>query len=370
MKNLHNRNIYRPTAHKLVRELGIRYVNRYLSGQADSWKEGSLSLWREDAASLKEFLSYIRSITMEGSPDYIPPEDRIAVFDMDGTLFCETDPTFFDFRLFYYRVMVDPDYKERRSKEELALAESLEEYVRTGVMPDGFESAIGNGVAHAFSGMTMEEFEAYVHRFGEQPALGYSGMKQSEAFYKPMLQILDLLKGHEFTIFICSGTDRQVVRSLVDEELRLPLRQVLGTEEVLVARDQGSVEGIDYVYTSKDELIFGGRIQGKNLKMNKVAVIAQEIGQQPVLCFGNSAGDASMANYVTSNNPYSTKVFMICCDDLERENGNLEKAARMRQLCEENGWVPVSMREDWKTIYGEGVTKKKAVPGYDSPAIL
>ena len=97
----------------------------------------------------------------------------------------------------------------------------------------------------------------------------------------------------------------------------------------------------------------------KNLKMNKVTIIAQEIGVQPVLSFGNSTGDSSMAEYATGNNPYKSLAFMLCCDDTERENGNAEKAEKMYKLCEEYDWIPISMKNDWKTIYGDSVTKKK-----------
>lgn len=76
------------------------------------------------------------------------------------------------------------------------------------------------------------------------------------------------------------------------------------------------------------------------------------------LSFGNSTGDSSMAEYVTSNNQYKSLAFMLCCDDLERENGNTEKADKMFALCEEFDWVPISMKNDWTTIYGEGITKK------------
>ncbi len=92
--------------------------------------------------------------------------------------------------------------------------------------------------------------------------------------------------------------------------------------------------------------------------MNKVSVIAQEVGVRPVLSFGNSTGDASMAEYTTSGNPYPGLAFMLCCDDTVRENGNTEKADKMYSLCEEFGWVPVSMKNDWTAIYDEGVTKK------------
>ena len=94
--------------------------------------------------------------------------------------------------------------------------------------------------------------------------------------------------------------------------------------------------------------------------ITKASVIMQEIGQQPVLSFGNSTGDSSMAEYVTSGNRYQSLAFMLCCDDTVRENGSKSKAQKMAELCEEFDWVPISMKNDWTTIYGEGVTYRGA----------
>ena len=105
--------------------------------------------------------------------------------------------------------------------------------------------------------------------------------------------------------------------------------------------------------------------------MNKVSVINSEIGVQPVLSFGNSSGDGAMCNYTLSNNQYKSLAFMLCCDDLERENGNIKKADDMYKLCEENNWIPVSMKNDWKTIYAEGVKyigKQAAEPAAEPAA--
>lgn len=115
-------------------------------------------------------------------------------------------------------------------------------------------------------------------------------------------------------------------------------------------------EGLTYVFDDDDRLVLGGDFIIKNLKMNKVTVINQEIGQQPVLSFGNSTGDGSMAEYVTSGNKYKSLAYMLCCDDTKRENGSEEKAQKMYDLCKEYDWVPISMKNDWKTIYGDGVT--------------
>ena len=163
----------------------------------------------------------------------------------------------------------------------------------------------------------------------------------------------------DFTVYVVSGTDRFIVRGIAyDSPLGLPPRNIIGSDETVVASKQGDADGLNYVFVEGDELILGGEFVVKNLKMNKVAVIIQEIGQQPVLSFGNSIGDASMAEYVTSNNRYASMAFMLCCDDTVRENGSQSKADKMFSLCENFGWVPISMRDDWTTIYGDGVTKK------------
>ena len=125
---------------------------------------------------------------------------------------------------------------------------------------------------------------------------------------------------------------------------------------VAPAHGQGDTDGLNYTFTQDDKLVTGGDFLIKNLKTNKVTVIQQEIGVQPVLSFGNSSGDASMANFTIANNKYKSAAFMLCCDDTERENGNVEKAESMRKSCEENGWTAVSMKNDWTTIYGDGVT--------------
>ena len=184
-------------------------------------------------------------------------------------------------------------------------------------------------------------------------------MKRGEGWYKPMLQVVEYLQANDFTVYVVSGTDRFIVRGIVyNSPLNIPMGQVIGSDEALVSNNQGDTDGLDYVFDASDSLVLSGEFIIKNLKMNKVTVIAQEIGEQPVLSFGNSTGDSSMAEYTVNKNPYKSLAFMLCCDDLERENGNTEKAAKMYDLCEQHNWIPVSMKNDWTTIYGEGVTKK------------
>lgn len=320
----------------------------------------ALSLWKKDAPLKKELTNYIKAVTDKGGKDFIPVEDRIAVFDMDGTLCCETDPGYFDHKLLYHRVMEDPEYKDKASDEEKATAKEIKKYFESGEYPEGLDVKHGRAVATAFKGMSLDEFDAYVKEYRDTPMESYSNMTNGEAFYKPMLQVVKYLTDNDFKVYIVSGTDRLITRGLADGTVDIPLAQMIGSDESLKASHQGKEDGLDYTFEKGDEVITAGEFEIKNLKTNKVTVIAQEIGQQPVLAFGNSSGDAAMANYTINNNKYKTGAFMLCCDDTERENGNLEKAKKMSDSCKESGYTAVSMKNDWTTIYGEGVEYKKS----------
>lgn len=328
------------------------------SKKASSSESDPLSLWTKDAKLKTELTAYMKAITDKNGKDFIPVKDRIAVFDMDGTLCCETDPGYFDHKLLYYRVTEDPDYKNKASKEEKETAEIIKTYFETGEYPEGLDIKHGKAVATAFKGMTLDEFDAYVKDYKSKAVPSYNNMTNGEAFYKPMLQVIDYLQDNDFKVYVISGTDRLITRGLCDGVIDIPLSQMIGSDESLVASHQGDKDGLEYTFTKDDKVITGGEFIIKNLKMNKVSVIEKEIGAQPVLSFGNSSGDGAMANFVINNNKYKSGAYMLCCDDLERENGNQKKADKMYTMCDENNWTPVSMKNDWTTIYGDNVTKK------------
>ena len=317
-----------------------------------------LDLWN-DCEAKTELVKYVEAATDESSPDFIPEASRIATFDFDGTLFCETDPNYFDYTLLVYRVTQDADYKDRASEFERAVAAKIVDQNENGTKYDELPIEHGQAVASAFKGMTPDEFYGYVQEFMQTDMPSYTGMKRGEGFYRPMVEVVDYLKANGFTVYIVSGTDRLITRGIFSSDtcpIKLPLAQVIGSDESFVATGEGDADGLDYTYEPEDELVTGGDFIVKNLKMNKVSVIQREIGEQPVLSFGNSSGDFAMHNYVLDDNGYKAMAFQLCCDDTERESGNAEKAASMREDCEENGYVPISMRDDWTTIYGDGVT--------------
>ena len=309
-----------------------------------------LASWHDRAPAKTALTEYIDAVTDKRSPDYIPVENRIAVFDFDGTLFLETDPTYFDWQLFEHRVLEDPNYKA--TDEQLAAARAS----RQGTFPK-LDKNRERMVAEAYRGMTPDEFYAFVRKFMATDQPGFVGLKRGDAYYRPMLEVIDCLRQNGFTVYVISGTERLTMRPLT-AVLRLPPAQIIGSDNTVVASGQGDKDGLDYVFVRGDKLLLGGVNLVKDLQMNKVSIILREIGRQPVLAFGNTMSDASMLNYTISDNKYKSLGFMLLCDDLEREYGNLKKADAMRQSCKKYGWVPVSMRDDWKTIYGAGVTRK------------
>ena len=318
-----------------------------------------LSLWADDAPLKKGLTAYVADVTDESSPNFIPVEDRIATFDFDGTLFCETDPNYFDYTLLVYRVTEDPNYKDKASDFEKSVAAKIVDQNENGTKYEELPIEHGQAVASAFKGMTVDEFYAYVHEFMKQPMPSYEGMTRGGGFYLPMVQVVQYLQANDFTVYIMSGTDRLILRGIFTDPscpIDLPLSQVLGSDESLVGSAQGDADGLDYTFGQDEELVLGGDFLMKTLKENKVYIIQREIAKQPVLSFGNSSGDFAMDNYALSNPTYASAAFQLCCDDLVRENGNENKAKSMLEDCEKNGYVPVSMANDWKTIYGDGVT--------------
>lgn len=311
----------------------------------------TLSLWTEHAPAKDSLEAFVRAVTDSTSPDFIPVERRIAAFDWDGTLFLETAPTYFDWMLFEHRVLDDSTFKP--SKQQLKAAREGRE---KKVFP-GLSAERERMVAQAYKGMTLSEFEAYVRAFMAEPQPGFTDLKRGEAYYKPMVEVVKFLTANGFTVYVSSGTERYTMRPVVMDGLGLPPRQIIGSDVVVVSNNQNGADGLAYTIQDGDNLVLAGESIIKNLQMNKVTALAREIGYQPVLAFGNSGTDASLLNYAIHGNKFRAMGFMLLCDDLEREYGNEAKAEKMRAASEKNGWIPVSMKNDWKTIYGDSVQK-------------
>ena len=313
-------------------------------------------LWN-DCDSLNALIEYVEDVTNKKSPNYIPVEDRIATFDMDGTFIGELYPSYFEYNMLEYRVLEDPDYKDKASESEIAVANAIRDFVRNGKpLPDHFDLIHGRAAAKAYSGFTIPDFDAYVKDFAKKTPNGFEGMTYAESFFKPMLEVFDYLTAKGFTFYVVSGSDRFLCRALVDS-LGIAPNRVIGMDVLLKSDNQGDEEGLDYTFKTSDTLIRTDVLLIKNLKTNKVKNIAQEIGKVPVLSFGNSGGDSAMHNFCLSNKKYKTRAFMLIADDDEDDHANREKALKLGQQWKEAGYVVISMRDDFKTIYGENVKK-------------
>ena len=331
----------------------ILYIN-VKSGKNSNDKQNDIpfpSLWNDCEAKTK-LTEFMKNISKEN----VTKEDKIAVFDLDGTLFQETDLVYDDWKIYYYRVFNDTNFNA--SDEQKEIAKLIDKSGKEGTMPDDLNMKIATTYMELFENMTLEEYDKYLKDFVNKPAEGYENLKRGDAFYKPMIELIEYLQKNEFNIYITSGTDRFQVRSVIEGHIKIPKSNVIGSDYDVVTNNQGNIKGNEYEYKKDDNFIFNGKFLNKNLKTNKIVGIIKEIGKQPLLAFGNSGGDGSMANYVINNNKYSSLSFMVLCDDTERERGNKEKAEKMKNSCKENGWIPISMKNDWKTIYGENVKKK------------
>ena len=306
--------------------------------------------------ALTALKAYVEDVTNPKSANFINEEDRIATFDMDGTFVGELYPTYFEYNLLEYRVLDDPAYKNIAPDDVKETAQQIRDFVRNGKkLPDHFDMKHAYAAAKAYAGMTLAEFDAYVKAYAAKQANGFSGMTYGQSFYKPMLQVFDYLKANGFTFYVVSGSDRFICRALV-ESIGIAPNRVIGMDVKLRSTSQGTELGVDYTMKQKENIIRTDELIIKNLKTNKVLQISQEIGKVPVLSFGNSGGDCAMHNYALSNTLKSA-AFMLIADDEARDHANREKALKLGDQWREAGYHVISMRDDFKTIYGEGVEK-------------
>ena len=314
------------------------------------------TLWN-DCEALRTLKTYVEDVTNPNSSNYIKEEDRIATFDMDGTFIGELYPTYFEYNLLEYRALDDPTYKDKAPADVRQAAQNIRDFVRNGTkLPDHFDMIHAYAAAKAYAGMTLKEFDTYVKAYAATPANGFKGMTYAESFYKPMLEVFDYLKDNGFTYYVVSGSDRFICRSLV-ESLGIEPNRVIGMDVCLSSNKQGDNVGVDYTMGKDEYLIRTDSLIIKNLKTNKVRQISQEIGKQPVLSFGNSSGDCAMHNYCMGNPKYRTATFMLVADDDARDHADLAEGARREAKWREAGYTVISMKNDFKTIYGYSVEK-------------
>ena len=299
-----------------------------------------LPSWR-DGATKRSIVEFVSRVTKEGGADHVPPPERIAVFDHDGTLWAE-QPLYFQllFALDRVRAMAT-EHPEWKTKEPFA---SLLRGDMEGALAGG-EHAIMAIVAATHAGMTTEAFDAAVRDWLETAKHPTTGRPYTEMVYQPMLELLAYLRANGFKTYIVSGGGVEFLRAFAEKVYGIPPEQVVGStgKQRFEQRDGGPV------LVKLPEVDFVDDKEGKPVGIQKF------IGRRPLAAFGNSDGDLAMLQWTAAG--YGRRFCLyVHHDDAAREwaYDRESKIGRLdRGLDEANAreWTVVSMKDDWTRVF-------------------
>ena len=303
-----------------------------LADPLPSWNEGSAK---------QALVEFVRAVTDKSSPKYVPPEQRIATFDNDGTLWAE-QPMYFQGFFAFDRVKTlapqHPEWKERQPFKAIL------ENDRKALLASGEKGAVEVLMA-SHAGMTTQEFERIVKDWLATAKHLRFNRPFTDLVYQPMLEVIAFLRTNGFKTFIVSGGGIEFVRTFSEERYGIPPEQVIGSSIVtkFEVRDGRPV----LVREPKLDFIDDG--PGKPVGIQKF------IGRRPIAAFGNSDGDLQMLQW-TAAGQGSRFMFLVRHTDAEREwtydrqspIGRLDKALDEAQR---HGWTVVDMKRDWKQVF-------------------
>jgi hypothetical protein len=294
-----------------------------------------------DTAPKKAILTFVERVTKEGSPDFVPPAERIAVFDNDGTLWPE-EPTYFQFLFTLDRVKaLAPQHPEWKTNEPFA---SLLKGDTTPLFAGG-QKLLLEVVTVTHSGMTTEEFDRTVNEWIATAKHPTTGRSYTNMVYQPMLELLACLRANGFKTFIVSGGGIEFMRPWTEKVYGVPPEQIVGS------RGKMKFELRD----GKPVLIKLPEVEFFNDRENKPVSIENHIGRRPILAFGNSDGDQQMLEW-TADGAGARFMGLVHHDDAVREWA-YDRKSRIGQLDKAwdeavaKGWTVVSMKDDWKIIF-------------------
>ena len=305
--------------------------------------EDALPSWA-DTSPKQVILDFVERVSAPNGKDFVPEQDRLAVFDNDGTLWPECPMPF------QIAFVLDEVKRLVAEQPELAKDPMIEaatkgdfESLFAGEKHDGFMKIM----ALTHSGMTSDEFSRRVKSWfaaAKYPPLGTS---YGEATYQPMQEVFDLLRSKGFEIAIVSGGGVDFMRQFSEDVYGVSPEWVLGSSADVVFELQDDVP--TFVKQASNLYI--------NDKVGKSVRIYQQLGRRPIACFGNSDGDQSMLEYTTIDNPYESLGVIIHHTDGVRECEYDKKpplSGKLITALEEapkRGWVVVDMKNDWNTVF-------------------
>jgi phosphoglycolate phosphatase-like HAD superfamily hydrolase len=312
-----------------------------IGGLTTAYAQDPLPSWNDGPAK-KAITEFVAKVTKEGSPDFVPPAERISTFDNDGTLWAE-QPIYFQFAFAIDRVKaLALQHPEWKKQQPFAAALSGDKKALLGSGQKGLMQIMA--VSH--SGMSTEEFARIVAQWFATARHPRFNRPYTDLVYQPMLELLAYLRANGFKTFIVSGGGVEFMRVFTDKSYGIPPEQVVGSSAV--TRYQFAADG-------KPELLREAKILFIDDGAGKAEGINTFIGRRPIFAFGNSDGDKQMLEWTAAGSgPRFTA--LVHHTDAEREwaydrksdVGKLDKA-----LDEANakGWTVVSMKGDWKTIF-------------------
>ena len=300
----------------------------------------SLPSWNESKAK-QSITDFVGKVTKAGSPDFVPPVERIATFDNDGTLWAE-QPMYFQLLFALDRVKaLAPQHPEWRSKEPFA---SLLKGEVKGALAGG-EAAIGQIVMTTHAGMTTEEFEKVVKDWIATAKHPTTKRPYTEMVYQPMFELLAYLRANGFKTFIVSGGGIEFMRAWTEKVYGIPPEQVIGSS------GKTKFEMRD----GKPVLVKLPEINFIDDKTGKPVGIQQHIGRRPIAAFGNSDGDLQMLQWTAAGSGPRFCLY-VHHTDADREwaydrTSHIGKLDKGLDEASAKGWTVVDMKKDWKVVF-------------------
>ena len=294
-----------------------------------------------DGAARKAIIAFVEKVTRKGSADFVSPEERIATFDNDGTLWSE-QPMYFQMLFSLDRVKVlAPQYPEWKTTEPFA---SLLRGDVKGALASG-QKAMLEIVMAAHAGMTTEEFEKIVKDWIATAKHPTTKRPYTEMVYQPMLELLAYLRANGFKTFIVSGGGIEFMRPWTERVYGIPPEQVVGSS---IKTKFEMVNGRP-VLIRLPEINFIDDGRGKPIGIN------EHIGRRPIAAFGNSDGDLQMLQWTAAGSGPRFCLFVHHTDaarewayDRTSHIGKLDKGL---DHAAQRGWTVVDMKKDWKRMF-------------------
>lgn len=308
--------------------------------------QDQLPSWNDGPAK-KAVLAFVAKVTTEGSPDFIPVDQRIATFDNDGTLWCE-QPMYAQLAFALDRVKAmaseHPEWKEKEP-----FASLLKGDLKAALA--GGEKAIAEIVMVTHADMTTAEFEQLVKDWIATAKHPRFKRPYTQCVYQPMLELLAYLRANGFKTFIVSGGGIEFMRPWTQSVYGIPPEQVVGS----------SIKTKYKVRDGTPVLVRLPQIDFIDDKGGKPVGINSHIGRRPVAAFGNSDGDREMLQWTQASGAAGSRLMMLVHhDDAEREYAYDAKSKigtfsdALASEARQSGWIVISMKEDWKQIFPPG----------------